>query len=157
MKALTLSALLFSSAAFAEPKDLPKEEIEPPLTQEEREEQGMWYWAQKPLSCSSGIEMTRTMASQNEAPRVWMDGLVGMPNGTMTNSKFVIAVNPKANPTTWTLIEFTDRGSQGCVLGWGVGNINIAITQDQPQGTKVDYSVYAVSYTHLTLPTTPYV
>ena len=57
-------------------------------------------------------------------------------------SKFVIAVNPKANPTTWTLIEFTDRGSQGCVLGWGVGNINIAITQDQPQGTKVDYSVY---------------
>lgn len=142
MKALTLSALLFSSAAFAEPKDLPKEEIEPPLTQEELGEQGMWYWAQKPLSCSSGIEVTRTMASQNEAPRVWMDGFVGMPNGTITNSKFVIAVNPKANPTTWTLIEFTDRGSQGCVLGWGVGNINIAITQDQPQGTKVDYNVY---------------
>ena len=61
------------------------------------------------------------MESNNEALRVWMDGLVGM-DGTMTNSKFVIAVNPKANPTTWTLIEFCD-GSQGCVLGWGVGNI----------------------------------
>ena len=45
MKVLPLSVLLFSGTAFAEPNDLPNEEIKPPvMTQEELEEQGMYYW-----------------------------------------------------------------------------------------------------------------
>ena len=57
------------------------------------------------------------------------------PNGTMTESKFVVAMNADANPITWTFLEFTDNGTQGCVLGHGTGNINLGIAQRQ-EGTK---------------------
>ena len=139
MKVLPLSALLFSSAAFAEPKDLPREEIEPPVvTQEELEEQGMYYWASKPVQCSGGPTVVELMKNNNEDPRVWMEGVTGMPDGRISESKFVIAVNPNAKPTTWTLIEFTDGGSQGCILGFGQGNINIGISPPQ-LGTSISY------------------
>ena len=75
------------------------------------------------------------MKQHNETPTIWMKGLVGHPNGTMTESKFVVAMNADANPVTWTLLEFTDNGTQGCVLGHGTGNINLGIAQKQ-EGTK---------------------
>ena len=139
MKVLPLSVLLFSGTALAEPKDLPKEEVEPPVvTQEELEEQGMYYWASKPIQCSGGPTIVQLMENNNEIPRVWMDGITGMPDGRVSESKFVIAINPDGNPTTWTLLEFTDGGKQGCILGFGQGNINIGITPPQ-LGTSITY------------------
>ena len=117
MKALTLSALLFSGAAIAEEKD----------AQTELEKQGIFYWAQKPVSCTSGEKVVELMKQYNETPTIWMNGIVGLPNGTRSESKFVIAMNRNANPITWTIIEFTDGGSQGCILGHGTGNINLGV------------------------------
>ena len=117
MKALTLSALLFSGSAYAE------------VTQQQKdaEEQGLFYWAQKPVSCTSGEKVVELMKRYNETPTIWMNGIVGLPNGTRSESKFVIAMNRNANPITWTIIEFTDGGSQGCILGHGTGNINLSV------------------------------
>lgn len=120
MRALTLSALLFSGSAYAE------------VTQQQKdaEEQGLFYWAQKPVSCTSGEKVVELMKQYNEAPTIWMEGIVGLPNGTRSESKFVIAMNRNANPITWTIIEFTDGGSQGCILGHGTGNINLGVIND---------------------------
>ncbi len=120
MKALTLSALLFSGSAYAE------------VTQQQKdaEEQGLFYWAQKPVSCTSGEKVVELMKRYNETPTIWMNGIVGLPNGTRSESKFVIAMNRNANPITWTIIEFTDGGSQGCILGHGTGNINLGVIND---------------------------
>ena len=121
MKALTLSALLFSGSAYAEVSQ----------EQKEAEEKGLYYWANKPVTCSSAEKVIELMESTGEKPTIWMEGLVGFPNGSLQQSRFVIAVNPNANPTTWTIIEFTDGATQGCVLGHGQGNINITMMQEQ--------------------------
>tara|TARA_B100001057_G_scaffold213242_2_gene213593 strand:+ start:3136 stop:3510 length:375 start_codon:yes stop_codon:yes gene_type:complete len=113
MKVLPLLGLLCSGVALAQE------------TQEEKEEKGEWYWAAKPVSCTGGDKVIELMQEHNENPTIWMEGLVGNPNGTLTESKFVIAVNPESNPPTWTLIEFTNGGVQGCILGHGEGSINI--------------------------------
>ena len=125
MKALTLLVLLSSGAAIAEEKD----------AQTELEKQGMFYWAQKPAQCSSSEAVVEQMKKHGETPTVWMEGITGFPNGSFNESKFVIAVNPKANPVTWTLIEFVDSGKQACILGFGQGMINIGVAS-APQGTK---------------------
>jgi len=122
MKVLPLSVLLYSGVAIAQTTG---------PTQEEAEEQGLFYWAQKPVSCSSGDKIVEMMTEVGESPTIWMEGLVGFPNGAMTMSKFVVAINPTTTPPTWTLIEFTDGGSQGCILGHGQGNINIGQVQMQ--------------------------
>ena len=67
------------------------------------------------------------MKQYNETPTIWMNGIVGLPNGSRSESKFVIAMNRNANPITWTIIEFTDGGSQGCILGHGTGSINLSV------------------------------
>ena len=107
MKVLPLSVLLFSGTALAETKDLPKEEVEPPVvTQEELEEQGMYYWASKPIQCSGGPTIVQLMENNNEIPRVWMDGITGMPDGRVSESKFVIAMrilSPLKNIYNYTL------------------------------------------------------
>ena len=102
MKVLPLSALLFSSVAFAQEKD----------TQTELEKKGMFYWAQKPAQCSSSDAVVEQLKRHGELPTVWMEGLTGMPNGSFNGSKFVIAINPKANPVTWTLLEFVDNPTE---------------------------------------------
>ena len=66
----------------------------------------------------------------------WMDGMVGHPTGVITQSRFVIAMNQKVKPVTWTMIEFTDGGTQGCIIGHGTGKINIGQVLLQPRGTK---------------------
>ena len=109
MKALTLLVLLSSGAAIAEEKD----------AQTELEKQGMFYWAQKPAQCSSSEAVVEQMKKHGESPTVWMEGITGFPNGSFNESKFVIAINPDANPVTWTLIEFVDSGKQACILGFG--------------------------------------
>ena len=125
MKALPLLVILFSGSAYAE---ISKE-------QEEAERKGEFYWATKPVTCTSGDKIIELMKQHGETPTIWMQGLVGHPNGTMTESRFVVAMNTDANPVTWTLLEFTDNGTQGCVLGHGTGNINLGIAQKQ-EGTK---------------------
>ena len=115
MKALTLLVLLSSGAAIAEEKD----------AQTELEKKGMFYWAQKPAQCSSSEAVVEQMKKHGESPTVWMEGITGMPNGSFNGSKFVIAINPDANPVTWTLIEFVDNGKQACILGFGQGAINL--------------------------------
>ena len=115
MKALMLSALLFSGSAIAEEKD----------TQTELEEQGLYYWAHKPAQCSSGSAVIELMKRQGENPTIWMEGVTGLPSGQFNQSKFVIAINPNSDPVTWTLIEFVDGGNQACILGFGRGAINI--------------------------------
>jgi len=127
MKVLPLSALLFSgvasttmlSSAFAQEKD----------TQTELEKKGMFYWAQKPAQCSSSEAVVEQLKKHGELPTVWMEGLTGMPNGSFNGSKFVIAINPKADPVTWTLLEFVDDGEQACILGFGRGMINISMPE----------------------------
>ena len=113
MKVLPLLGLLCSGVALAQE------------TQEEKEEEGVFYWATKPVSCTGGDKVIELMQEHNESPTIWMEGLVGHPNGTLTQSRFVVAVNPESNPPTWTIIEFTDGGTQGCILGHGTGKINL--------------------------------
>jgi hypothetical protein len=107
MKALTLSALLFSSTAFAEEK---KQEPQVPYT----------YWASKPIQCSSMEDLVEMTKKYGEVPTIVMDGETAFPNGMKTASRFVISMNPETE--TWTLIEFVSD-SQACVLGSGQGNI----------------------------------
>ncbi len=125
MKVLPLLVLLSSGSAYAEITE----------QQKEAERKGEFYWASKPVSCTSGDKIIELMKQHNETPTIWMQGLVGHPNGTMTESRFVVAMNANANPITWTLLEFTDNGTQGCVLGHGTGNINLGLLQE-PEGTK---------------------
>ena len=115
MKALTLSALLFSGSAIAQESDL----------QQELEDKNQFYWAQKPAQCSSADAVVELMKRHGENPTVWMDGITGFPNGAFNKSKFVIAINHDANPITWSLIEFVDDGKQACILGFGQGAINL--------------------------------
>ncbi len=114
-KALMLSALLFSGSAIAKEKD----------AQTELEEQGMFYWAQKPAQCSGSDAVIDLLKRHGENPSIWMEGITGFPNGSFQGSKFVIAINHDSNPVTWSLIEFVDDGKQACILGFGKGAINI--------------------------------
>ena len=115
MKALMLSALLFSGSAIAKEKD----------AQTELEEQGMFYWAQKPAQCSGSDAVIELLKRHGENPSIWMEGITGFPNGSFNKSKFVIAINHDSNPVTWSLVEFVDDGKQACILGFGKGAINI--------------------------------
>ena len=115
MKALMLSALLFSGSAIAKEKD----------AQTELEEQGMFYWAQKPAQCSGSDAVIELLKRHGENPSIWMEGITGFPNGSFNKSKFVIAINHDSNPVTWSLVEFVDDGQQACILGFGKGAINI--------------------------------
>tara|TARA_Y100000015_G_C2340346_1_gene65614 strand:+ start:227 stop:598 length:372 start_codon:yes stop_codon:yes gene_type:complete len=110
-----LSALLFSGSAIAKEKD----------AQTELEEQGMFYWAQKPAQCSGSDAVIDLLKRHGENPSIWMEGITGFPNGSFQGSKFVIAINHDSNPVTWSLIEFVDDGKQACILGFGKGAINI--------------------------------
>ena len=114
-KALMLSALLFSGSAIAKEKD----------AQTELEEQGMFYWAQKPAQCSGSDTVIDLLKRHGENPSIWMEGITGFPNGSFNKSKFVIAINHDSNPVTWSLVEFVDDGKQACILGFGKGAINI--------------------------------
>ena len=115
MKALMLSALLISGSAIAKEKD----------AQTELEEQGMFYWAQKPAQCSGSDAVIELLKRHGENPSIWMEGITGFPNGSFQGSKFVIAINHDSNPVTWSLVEFVDDGKQACILGFGKGAINI--------------------------------
>ena len=110
-----LSALLFSGSAIAKEKD----------AQTELEEQGMFYWAQKPAQCSGSDAVIELLKRHGENPSIWMEGITGFPNGSFNKSKFVIAINHDSNPVTWSLVEFVDDGQQACILGFGKGAINI--------------------------------
>jgi len=132
MKVLPLSALLFSATIVNTNASLAQEMTE----QEKADEQGLFYWAQKPVSCTSGEKVIEMMKEYGESPTIWMEGMVGHPNGVITQSRFVIAMNQEAKPVTWTMIEFTDNGTQGCILGHGKGKINIGELLLQPRGTK---------------------
>ena len=114
-KALMLSALLFSGSAIAKEKD----------AQTELEEQGMFYWAQKPAQSSGSDAVIELLKRHGENPSIWMEGITGFPNGSFQGSKFVIAINHDSNPVTWSLVEFVDDGKQACILGFGKGAINI--------------------------------
>ena len=115
MKALMLSALMFSGSAIAKETD----------TQTELEERGMFYWAQKPAQCSGSDAVIELLKRHGENPSIWMEGITGFPNGSFNKSKFVIAINHDSNPVTWSLVEFVDDGKQACILGFGKGAINI--------------------------------
>ena len=110
MKALTLSALLFSGVAIAEEKKQEPQEPQMPYT----------YWATKPIQCSTVQELVEMTKKYGEVPTIVMDGETGFPNGMTSPSRFVISMNPKTE--TWTLIEFVNN-DQACVLGSGQGNI----------------------------------
>ena len=112
MKALTLSALLFSGASVAQEKQEQPQEPQPqtPFT----------YWASKPIQCSSLKDLVDMTKSYGEVPTIVMDGETAFPNGMRTPSRFVISMNPDTE--TWTLIEFVSD-DQACVLGSGQGKI----------------------------------
>ena len=115
MKALTLSALLFSGVAIAEEK---KQEPQVPYT----------YWASKPIQCSTIEDLVKMTKKYGEVPTIIMDGETAFPNGMRTPSRFIISMNPKTE--TWTLIEFVSD-EQACVLGSGQGSIALGKPQNE--------------------------
>ncbi len=115
MKALTLSALLFSGVAIAEEK---KQEPQVPYT----------YWASKPIQCSTIEDLVEMTKKYGEVPTIIMDGETAFPNGMRTPSRFIISMNPKTE--TWTLIEFVSD-EQACVLGSGQGSIALGKPQNE--------------------------
>ena len=110
MKALTLSALLFSGVAVAQEKQEQPQEPQMPYT----------YWASKPIQCSTIEDLVEMTKKYGEVPTIVMDGETAFPNGMRTPSRFIISMNPKTE--TWTLIEFVSD-EQACVLGSGQGSI----------------------------------
>ena len=125
MKVLTLSALLFSGIAYAEDPLIQEENNKQPNTQEQLEEQGLFYWASKPIQCSGSTAVIEQMKKHGELPTIWMNGMTGLPNGVFSPSKFVITMNVNVTPVTWTLIEFIEGQNQACILGFGKGDINM--------------------------------
>ena len=99
------------------------------------------YWASKPIQCTTAGEMVAIMEKYGENPLIYMDGNVGMPDGTKSYVKFVLAQNSKTH--TWTLLEFTEAkpdketspDEQVCVLGAGQGMINFNLPS--LPGTKI--------------------
>ena len=118
MKALTLSALLFSGAAIAEEKNQEPQEPQAPYT----------YWASKPIQCSSMEDLVEMTKKYGEVPTIIMDGETSFPNGMRTPSRFIISMNPETE--TWTLIEFVSS-TQACVLGSGQGSIALGKPQNE--------------------------
>ena len=104
MKILLLSGLLYNTGVLAQ------------------EEQPEVTWAQKPIQCSSIQELVEMAKKYGESPIIVLEGNSGFPNGSKTNSRFVIASNPTTK--TWTLMEFLIEHDQGCILGVGKGDIN---------------------------------
>ena len=89
---------------------------------EEQQEPPMVYWAQKPIQCSTMEEIIELMKRFGEIPTIIMEGQTGLPNGIVSKSKFVVAMNPKTE--TWTLLEFVND-EQACILGSGEGNVSL--------------------------------
>ena len=118
MKALTLSALLFSGAAVAQEKQEQPQEPQMPYT----------YWASKPIQCSTIEDLVEMTKKYGEVPTIVMDGETAFPNGMRTPSRFIISMNPKTE--TWTLIEFVSD-EQACVLGSGQGSIALGRPKNQ--------------------------
>ena len=83
MKALPLLVILFSGTALGQELEL---ETNKDL-QQQLEDRGQFYWATKPAQCSSSEAIVDLMKRHNENPTVWMEGITGMPNGTMQPSK----------------------------------------------------------------------
>lgn len=100
-----------------------------------QENNGAGYWANKPIQCTTASQMVQLMKSFGEVPLVHMDGEVGMPNGTRSTVKFVLAQNTETH--TWTFLEFTeakpgeptDPNEQVCILGSGKGMITIDLPE----------------------------
>ena len=85
---------------------------------------GFAYWASKPIQCSDSGKLIGMMTQFGETPYIVMEGHTGLPNGSQSPSKFVLAVNPKSQ--TWTLTEFVgEDDEQACILGAGKGNITV--------------------------------
>ena len=80
MKVLPLLVILFSGSAYAE---ISKE-------QDRTRRKGEFYWANKPVTCTSGDKIIELMKQHNETPTIWMEGIVGHPNGTMTNQNLLL-------------------------------------------------------------------
>lgn len=108
-------------------------------TAEQRQLPG--YWASKPIQCTTAGQMVAMMEKFGEQPLIYMDGEVGLPNGTRSYAKFVLAQNSKTH--TWTILEFTEAQpgketeptEQVCILGSGKGMINFNLPQ--LPGTKI--------------------
>ncbi len=101
MKALTLSALLFSGAALAEHEGVPDAE-----------------WVQKPVQCSSHETVISTTAQFGEKPVIVMHGKTMNTTGVLTDSKIVISYNEETK--SWTLVEFLNP-QVACILNSGEG------------------------------------
>ena len=95
-----LPALLFSTVVSAEP-----------------------FWASKPVQCDEEKIIIEQSMLIGEKPTIFFEGASLHPNGNGQLSRFVISTNKKTR--TWTLIEFPKGSGRGCILGSGIGNINI--------------------------------
>mgnify|MGYP006226371791 CR=1 FL=1 len=134
MKALPLLALLCSGVAYAEDPLIVEEENKETNTQDQLDEKGIFYWASKPIQCSGSSAVIGQMKKHGEVPTIWMNGMTGLPNGVFSPSKFVITMNVNVTPVTWTLIEFIDGQNQACILGFGKGDINIQLLEEDIMG-----------------------
>ena len=126
---LILTFVLITSA-YVEGSPLQEEKNKQPSTQEQLEEQGLFYWASKPIQCSSSKAIIEQMQKHGEQPTIWMNGMTGLPNGVFNPSRFVITLNVNVTPVTWTLIEFVDEQNQACILGFGKGEIHIKLLSE---------------------------
>lgn len=93
-----------------------------PLSATAQETEAPNYWASKPIQCSTPDKVVELMKKYGEVPTIIFEGTTGLPNGTETPSRFVLAMNPQTE--TWTLLEFTGP-TQACILGAGKGNVSL--------------------------------
>jgi len=134
MKALPLLVLLSSVVAYAEDPIIQEERNKESNTQQQFDEEGIFYWAHKPIQCSGSEAIIDMMKQHGELPTIWMNGMTGLPDGRLQGSRFVVTMNVNVTPVTWTLIEFIDGQNQACILGFGKGDINISLLNEDPTG-----------------------
>ena len=123
MKALPLSALLFSSAAFAEPKDLPKET--PPQV----------FTSDKPVTCTTDpydVVKKNFLESHGE---------VGFMR-YISDSKTAVEVIGNVDTGTVSILEFIPSNKYTCFISVGRGlEINSNIFEKAVRGVETRLSI----------------
>ena len=127
MKVLPLSVLLFSSAAFAEPKDLEKPEVTPPQPQV--------FTSSKPVTCTTDpydVVKKNFLESHGE---------VGFMR-YISDSKTAVEVIGNVDTGTVSILEFIPSNKYTCFISVGRGlEINSNIFEKAVKGVETRLSI----------------
>ena len=127
MKVLPLSALLFSSAAFAEPKDLEKPEVTPPQPQV--------FTSSKPVTCTTDpydVVKKNFLESHGE---------VGFMR-YLSDSKTGVEIIGNPDTGTISILEFIPSNKYTCFISVGKGlEVNSMVFDKVKQGIETKLSI----------------